>query len=155
MWSQRRYEPGTDDEDGVVSLWLRSYSESEYGKSRGAHVERSESRTRFWEHQRHTTLALIDRFGVDIICDTEEPNVMFAFACHGPGIVHFAVVKKRYWPVHGAPMLRTLLASQLASMTEVVVTHEIRDLRHCRVITPQTWRADARALIPAIMGFYR
>lgn len=149
MWSQRKYDPETD-EDVVVSLWLRSYCESEYGKSFGANIPQSEDRNWFWAMQRETTLALLQRWGAEIIHDAEDPSVIFAFACIGPArVVHFAVVKQRFF-AHGASMLRQLLGDLLTTPESVTVTHEIRDLHHCRLITPQTWHADSRAIVPAL-----
>lgn len=149
-WKKRSYQ--RDDQDGVVSLWLRSYSESEYGIQRKANAAHSPERDLFWLEQGKTTMALIGAFGVEVICDAQAEDVILAFACKANGVVHFAVSKKQFGIELGRQWLYELLGPELAG--GAILTHEIRCLARCGIRPPPTWRLDSRAILPAIMGVY-
>lgn len=151
-WVEREYRPS--HEECIVSLWLRSYAETRYGKERGAATP-GPARDAFWAEQRCTVMALIEICGARIICDAADDDQVWAFACLTPACVHLAIAKKSVGPELGGAMLRRLLAGALGAPR--ILTHEIRDLRRCGIGGAETalWREDARALVPTIMGFYR
>jgi hypothetical protein len=147
--SMRAYR--SSDEECVVNLWLNSYCDSRYGRARGANVRRSNAREAFRNEQRCTTMALIDRCGVVLLVDSEDEDVIWAFACSSPGALHFAVAKRD----HGMPAgERAKFLRQLVDFERpMVLTHEVPDILECCGPIPANWREDPRAIAPALMGY--
>jgi len=76
---------------------------------------------------------------VEVLVDSQDPRIVWAFACFSPGIVHFAAVKKKY-----AEFKDEMLADLIGSQYHL-------PLRHSYVIPqllpmPPSWVFDPHCL---------
>jgi hypothetical protein len=131
-WAKRAYAPS--DEDACVYLWLKSYAHSSYGKARGAHRQFTDAERAYWAEQAPIVESLIRHATVEIICDPDEPNVIWAFVAFSPAkekrddVVHMIVVKRSVVKAGFAAEIVGDLLGSLASKP-CAMTHEIPDFR--------------------------
>ena len=113
-WIIRSYNPDID-ENGIVFLWLKSFAHSGFGRAQGAHVDGSDAERAYWATHKEIVLRLLAHAETRVLCDAEEPAVIWAFACVKPGtpdVYHYAVVKRRFRDESEA-MFRALLGGML------------------------------------------
>lgn len=111
----RKRAPVPLDEDFIVSTWLMSYSRSREGYHAGA-MPKSQARTAFWDAHRPVVELLARSADVEVICDDEDPNVVYAWACTSGDVVHGCIVKREYEradPEGAREMVRELLGERL------------------------------------------
>ena len=140
-WTQRAYRAG--DRNFVMFSWLKSFAGSSYGKKLGASSARNLGcPDKYWDRHELIVGRLIREADVTIICDPEDEDIIWSWACtEGQGIVHYALAK------HGfrqdglaADMLTDLLGGRLDRPQ--TYTHEQVALRNAQVRIPATWTYD-------------
>ena len=92
-FESRPYRPS--DEALVVKTWLESFAHSQYGRrwrTRDSGMRAALDRS--WAEHHKTVTYAMRRGRVDVICDAEHPDMVYAWACtEPPNVVHYAVVK--------------------------------------------------------------
>ncbi len=163
-WTLRSYVD--DDENCVVSMWLRSFSRSRYVASWLAQRGLDPEMPRRWflrtttPEERHEQeyyraffrpmiLGLLAGAETRVLCDAERayttperPSLIYAWACLGPGRVHYVCVKQdaiRAGEDIAADIVATLLGDRLEEAQ--VTTWEPRELSRMGLL-PASWRHD-------------
>jgi len=140
-WLRRPYDQSTD-EDGVVFLFLKSYAKAR------ARVEPAEPRD-IWERHHSVVMFLLARARVEVLCDPVSPEVIWAFAATGPGVVHYAVIK-RPWRDMRVQMLADLLREHIGVTSRV--THACPDLAALDGGMTKDWVGDPYLLTRMAFG---
>ena len=147
-WKIRAADAG--DEDGLVFHWLKSFAHSQYGRARGADVDRSPAELAYWEQHRHLVMSLLRSCDVSLVVDPAAPYVFWAMLCAEENRVHY-ILAKRIWhnadrddgTTEVASMFRALLGPRLE--TAQSVSHELPELRRAGMRMPLAWRLDPYA----------
>jgi len=151
-WKIRPYQ--SDDEAGVVFLWLNSWLSGPYGRRIGAMQRDSNGDMRkqpdifrtAWTRYQPVVERLIAEHPPDILHMPIAPEAILAFACWEPAerprapVVHMAVVKRKV-AMHDIEMLTDLLP---LGDRRVIFTHEMPDVP---ATIRQTWVYDAHRLM--------
>lgn len=121
LWRVRERVPL--DDDMMVSQWLMSYCLSREGWACGAQQRPrgSDSRDAFWDMHRPIVMRLLQESTVRLVCDVDDPNIVYAWACYSDtaagSVVHYAVVKYSIVNTMGEDearaMFRALLGERL------------------------------------------
>lgn len=168
-WVVRPFE--ADDENCVVSMWLRSYARSKdvaaWLAGRGKDPEqrnrwfapdvRPEERHEelyYWRFHQPMVVGLVRGCETRVLCDPERaysqpgvPSCILAWACVSPpSIVHYVAVKQDVLRA-GDDLAVEMVASLLPDMLDGTVsyTFEQRDLGRMKLV-PKTWKYDGRWL---------
>jgi len=138
-WSKRAASPA--DERFIVDLWLRSFARTPLG----ARLKDIDHR-RYWRNLRAEVLLLLERAETTVLCDPVAPDdIVWAFACCSPDVVHFAAVKPAFMP-HKLAMLSDLLGERTAK--QMYYTHVIPDV----LPMPRAWIYDPHCLVEIVRG---
>lgn len=118
------------DENFVVQTWLDSFSHSHYGRMFGARDGKLwDTFDRIWTEHRRIVTALIVEANIDVVCDDDDENLIFGWACTEPGILHYAVVKRTAIDDgFGREMIGLLLGDRMKEPT--LMSHEPAWTRH-------------------------
>lgn len=143
-WVIRAYDPVTD-ENGVVYLWLKSFAHSSFGRVRGAHVDGSDGERAYWAAHKEIVLRLLSHAETKVLCDPEDPLVIWAFACAKGDVVHYAVVKRKFREFSGE-MFRALLGDRFDR--PCMYTHE---LSGTGLQVPSTWMLNPYAFMESAL----
>ncbi len=142
-WLIRPYDPDLD-EAGVVYLWLKAFAHSSYGRARGAHVDGSDQERAYWAEHRDVVLRLLKTCPTTILCDAEQPTVIWAFACRVGSVYHYGVIKRRF--KEAAKDIYAALIGDLLDPAGGPVVHS-----HCMqgsgLPTPSHWRLNPYAVL--------
>lgn len=141
------------DEDFCVSHWLQSWAQSYFGREWLANLEEDDGghvfavntacRTLWWQQHSPYVAALLRAAETRLLVSPRDPDVIHAFACLEPGVVHYILAKRKYHDhsFTSQEMFRALLADRLDQPQRV--THELVDLHLARLPMPDIWRPDA------------
>lgn len=144
LWSKRAYDPRTD-ENALVYLWLKSFAHSSYGVAAGAHRDASTAELAYWARHRLVVMPLLESCTVEILCDPEDPNVIWAFAATKGNVVHYVCVKRTFHKEGvSADMVRDLLGDRLTR--PCLCSHELPELRQAGLDWPTAWTLDPYAV---------
>ena len=99
-WTIRDGVP--EDENAIVSTWLKSFAHSKYGVRRGAHIDRSSEEQDYWKEHRAIVTGLVRGETVRVACDPERakhkpdaPAIIWAWCCtSGDDLLHYVLVKR-------------------------------------------------------------
>lgn len=165
-WVIRAYEP--DDENCVVSTWLKSYARSSEVRAwlSARQVDIGIDPRRWYTNQaspeeiaeerfygafhRPMVLGLLRGCETRVLCDPERvhstpdaPSCIWAWACLSPGMVHYVIVKQeviRTGQDIACEMVASLLSDRLTEPQ--TMTFEQRELLRLGLV-PATWKLDA------------
>lgn len=147
-WKIRPYQ--ASDESGVTFLWLNSWLCGPFGRCIGA-MRRDENGDmrkvpdafRFaWTMYQPVVERLVLGSTTTVLCDPEAEDVIWAFACRGAGLIHMAVIKRRF-SEFAVPMLADLLPGSAYAK----YTHECPDVP---AAMRAGWTYDRELLIPLL-----
>lgn len=147
-WKIRPYQ--ASDESGVTFLWLNSWLCGPFGRRIGA-MRRDENGDmrkvpdafRYaWTMYQPVVERLVLESTTTILCDPEAEDVIWAFACCGAGLIHMAVIKRRF-SEFAVPMLVDLLPGS----PHAKYTHECPDVP---AAMRANWTYDRELLIPLL-----
>lgn len=85
---------------------------------------------------------LLERARVDLACDREEPDVIFAVAVTEPGLIHYFGVKKGMWP-SAVELAHALLGELYAVTPRPRGTFHSRDLHKLAYEKRVSWMMPA------------
>lgn len=147
-WLLRPFE--ADDEDCVVSTWLKGFAHSREVSESGldkAHVDGSEDERRYWKIHQPIVTALVGSCDVVVACDPERvhsvpgsPAVIWGWACTDGDTVHWVCVKRSAVKAGlGEDIVRDLLGDRLTRVQRT--TFDLVDLSRMKLIPP-SWKRD-------------
>lgn len=158
-WIKRPYV-AAEDEDGVLSLWLKSYARSAYGLARRADETTGPHVRAYWAEQAPLVEALLRSADTELVMDPDRvhasehgPAVFYGFACTSGDTVHYVCVKRSAVKAGlGADIVRELLGSRLERPCGY--THELVEMRSgaCGVRLPRDWYSDSTFLARRVVG---
>lgn len=155
-WVKRRAT--SEDEDGLVYLWLKSYAHSPENIIRGAHKDHSPAEIAYWAEHAPIVEALIRSATTEVLCDPQRvhatsagPAQIYAFACTTGDVVHWVGVKRKYARDPElkdlcVDMVRDLLGERLERAC--TYSHELVEMGwpnkpgKCGTAIPRGWRLD-------------
>ncbi len=133
LWRIRSYDEAIDI-NGVLYLYLKSFAHSSFGRARGAQVDGSDGERTYWAYHRKVFEHLLKSAETRVLCDPEEPSVIWAVATtSGEDVVHYCVVKRKF-KEFAADMFRALLGDRLDR--PCTYTH---CLQGTGVLVPASW----------------
>ena len=146
----------TQDENGLVYLWLKSYAQSRYGRSIGASVSGSDEEISYWKQESPRVLQHLLMDSTTIACDSKDPSLIYGFVCMSTAIatIHAFVVKHRWIKGgFGLEFVQALLGdlvdkkcaytSELPDLYRIFRDAEITGKRGTTLATPPDWYLDA------------
>ncbi len=139
-WTIRKYDQ-TTDENGAIYLYLKSFAHSSYGRARGAHVDGSDAERTYWEDHRGVMLHILKTADTTVICDPEEPSVIWAVASTRGDTVFYALVKRKF-KEFAPEMFAALLGDRLER--PCTYTH---CLQGTGLVVPSSWRLNPYAVL--------
>lgn len=158
-WIKRPYVP-EEDEDGVLSLWLKSYGRSAYGLARGADEHTGPKVRAYWAEQAPLVEVLLASSEVVVACDPDRvhaselgPAVFYGFACMSGDVVHYVCIKRSAVKAGlGPDIVRDLLDGRLERACGY--THDLVEMRTgaCGVRLPRDWYSDSTFIARRLVG---
>lgn len=121
-----------EDENFVVESWLSSYAKS--NDVRQFETDSSgpklwDSYDRLWTEHRPVVMSLILEAEMRVVADDNDPNIIYAWACVSPNVLHYAIVKRDVVDRgFGREMLDMLLGEELKGPMRL--SHEPAWTRH-------------------------
>lgn len=160
LWVRRPYTPS--DEDGIVYLWLKSFERSQWVRrfaftrfnvANDADIPAEVIRA-YWSEHREVVMWLLQHADIEILCDRDNPEVIWAFACTSGDTVHYILAKRRFHQAGvSAALFRELLGSRLdrpCSFTHELVEFRRQELRDAKLRVPESWHYDVHVLAQMI-----
>lgn len=136
----RPYRSG--DEGFCVFSWLHSHARSEHGKRWNTSQFRILGQDdHYWTEHRRIVLRLLRESDTRVVCDAEQDDIIWAWACtDGDDVLHFAVVNHKLGGDLAPELIDALVPGRL--QRKQLVTHEQTGLRAAGIKVPSEWRYD-------------